>query len=94
MPEITLPRMPGTGSDPPTLVRVAPAALSLTQQPDPNDRVERIDHHMSTHFALASGLVSGRVHAAQDAALLRDVELAQRSERRARRAARQAARRA
>ena len=48
---------------------------------------------MYTQVALAAGIVNGRVHSDQDHALLRDVELAQQSERRARRASRLQARR-
>ena len=48
---------------------------------------------MYTQVALAAGIVIGRVHTDQDHALLRNVELAQRSERLARRARRSATRR-
>jgi hypothetical protein len=48
---------------------------------------------MSSQVALAVGIVAGRIHTDQDHALLRNVELAQRSERIARRARRSATRR-
>ena len=48
---------------------------------------------MSSQVALADGIVSGRIHTNQDHALLRSVELAEKSERRARRARRVQARR-
>jgi hypothetical protein len=43
---------------------------------------------MTTQLHLAFSLVDARAHAAEDRALLRDVEIARREERRARRAAR------
>jgi hypothetical protein len=43
---------------------------------------------MTTQLYLARGIVEGRVHTDQDAALLRTVELALESDRRARRARR------
>jgi hypothetical protein len=48
---------------------------------------------MNSQVALAAGIVNGRVHTDQDHALLRNVELAQQSERSARRARRSAIRR-
>ena len=43
---------------------------------------------MTTQLHLAFSLVDARVHSAEDRALLRNVEIARREERRARRAAR------
>jgi hypothetical protein len=43
---------------------------------------------MTTQLHLANSLVLARAHSAEDRALLRDVEIARREERRARRAAR------
>ncbi|MDZ5662113.1 hypothetical protein SFC79_10095 [Nocardioides sp. S-58] len=47
---------------------------------------------MTTQVHLALSLVDARARSAEDRALLRDVELARREERRARRAARRATR--
>ena len=43
---------------------------------------------MTTELHLANSLVHARAHSVEDRALLRDVEIARREERRARRAAR------
>jgi hypothetical protein len=48
---------------------------------------------MNAQVALAIGIVNGQAHTARDAAQLRNVELAQESERRTRRAARTQVRR-
>jgi hypothetical protein len=45
---------------------------------------------MTTQLHLANSLVEARAHSVEDRALLRDVEIARREERRARRAARRA----
>jgi hypothetical protein len=45
---------------------------------------------MNTQLHLAYGIVRGRAYSDQDQALLRDVELARRSQRKARRALRRA----
>lgn len=47
---------------------------------------------MTTQLHLAFSLVDARAHSAEDRALLRDVEIARREERRARRAARRVTR--
>ena len=47
---------------------------------------------MTTQLHLAFSLVDARAHSAEDRALLRNVEIARREERRARRAARRTAR--
>ncbi len=47
---------------------------------------------MTTELHYAFSLVDARAHSAEDRALLRDVEIARREERRARRAARRASR--
>ena len=47
---------------------------------------------MTTQLHLAFSLVDARAHSVEDRALLRDVEIARREERRARRAARRSAR--